>query len=85
MSDPDDDDATQQLAEMLAASGARVTFDRGRNNQSPCTFCGASTDDGGAHRLRSIGFYPNGDLLTRPVCDREACVSTANAWESKTD
>jgi hypothetical protein len=83
MSDPDDEDATQQLAEMLDATGARVTFDRGRNNQNPCTFCGASIDEGSAHRLRSIGFYPNGDLLTRPVCDREACVAIANIWESK--
>lgn len=73
MSDPDDPDV----------SGARVTFDRGRSNKNPCTFCGASADEGSAHRLRSIGFYPNGDLLTRPVCDREACIAIANTWESK--
>ncbi len=55
------------LCEVLRDSGLRVTFDSGRNNTHPCTFCGGSD---GPRKLRDIGTYPNGATLTRPVCER---------------
>lgn len=68
-------DPTEELAALLAAADAPVTFDGGRDNTHPCTFCGkppAST-----HDLVTIGRYLNGQSLTRPVC--EGCLPRAKA------
>jgi hypothetical protein len=61
-------DAVNDLAVLLDSAGARVSFDRGRSNTHPCTFCGKPPADGGAHQLLTIGRYISGADLTRPVC-----------------
>jgi NTP pyrophosphatase (non-canonical NTP hydrolase) len=58
---------------------ARATFDRGRDNTHPCTFCARAAKP--THRLRHIGRYPNGNLLTRPVCDH--CETLADHLEEQ--
>lgn len=40
--------------------------DPGCNGRHPCTFCGRAPD--GTHDLSTIGTYPNGEPITRPVC-----------------
>lgn len=70
-------DAVGALCKMLRAAGARVTFDSGRNVTHPCTFC--DTVDG-PRQLVTIGTYPNGDDLTRPVCG--ACMPLVEARRS---
>jgi len=61
-------DAVEQLCDLLVESGARVTFDSGRNNTRPCTFCGTLPES--AFELVTIGTYFDGEQLTRPVCKR---------------
>jgi hypothetical protein len=70
-------EATEQLAALLKESGARVTFDSGRDITKPCTFCGTPADP--THQLRDIGRYPNGNTITRPVC--EDCSEVGEAYE----
>lgn len=61
-------DATKKLCALLRSANAHVTFDPGRNHTHPCTFC--ATPAAPTHELKTIGMYPNGDELTRPVCAR---------------
>jgi hypothetical protein len=68
-------DKTLQLGALLRKSGAKVTLDIGRNITHPCTFCGKLPDT--SHELVTIGTYPNGDDLTRPVCAN--CMALAKA------
>jgi DNA-binding NtrC family response regulator len=72
MSDP-----IEELSDLLREAGVTVTFDRGRDITHPCTFCGSRPVHGGVHDLVDIGTYPNGNALTRPVC--EACRPIAEA------
>lgn len=67
--------AIDELIKALEKSGARVTFDRGRDITHPCTFC--ATPANPHHELVTIGTYPNGDDLTRPVCVK--CMTIAEA------
>lgn len=69
--------AFDELLDLIKTSGVRVTFDSGRNINHPCTFCAAP----GPHKLVTIGAYPNGDDLTRPVCPR--CMTIAEARKPK--
>ncbi len=71
-------DAIEKLGCALKRSGAKVTLDPGRNITYPCTFCGRAPH-AGVYRLRDIGRYPNGDTLTRPVC--EECSPLAEPYE----
>lgn len=71
--------AFDELLQLLDSCGARVTFDRGRNIQHPCTFCAAA----GPHELRDIGRYFNGNTLTRPVCGE--CSPLADILEAQRD
>jgi hypothetical protein len=59
-------DAINQLADALERAGARVIFDSGNNATHHCTYCG--TRPVVAHKTMSIGTYPNGDPIRRPVC-----------------
>jgi len=70
-------DAIEQLAELLNASGAKITFDSGRNINNPCTFCGEAK---GPYKLMDIGTYFNGNVITRPVCP--GCAHIAEAHQS---
>lgn len=65
--------------DLLTESGARASFDRGRNITNPCTFCGTPANP--THELRHIGRYPNGNLLTRPVC--ENCLAIGDALQGQ--
>ena len=71
-------DAVARLGAALSAAGAVVTLDPGRNNTNPCTFCGRPPHRGAFH-LRDIGRYPDGDTITRPVC--EGCSHLAEPHE----
>jgi hypothetical protein len=59
--------AFDELLHLLRESGARVTFDSGRNQTHPCTFCATTTEP---RTLQDLGAYVDGDTLTRPVCLR---------------
>lgn len=75
-----DEDFANQLAKALDSAGARLTFDRGRNNTHPCTFCG-ERQPGVTLRLMTIGRYLDGNGLTRPVCPK--CEPTAQKRMAK--
>lgn len=62
----EDDDAVTRLGKILKRTGMKVTFDPGRNNTHPCTFCAKKAEP--THELLVIGTYPNGDAIERPVC-----------------
>lgn len=64
------DHMPERLEEALRSANARVTFDRGRNNTHPCTFCGCSPKEREVTTfdLVTIGTYKSGAALTRPVC-----------------
>lgn len=68
-------DAVDDLAALLDSAGARCSFDRGRSNTHPCTFCGKPPPAGFTYALLTIGRYISGDDLTRPVC--AGCVEIA--------
>jgi len=72
-------DLTSALARLLNEVGSSWSFDPGRNNTHPCTFCAAPAAP--AHRLRNIGRYTTGMVLTRPVC--EECSPIADELEAK--
>lgn len=59
--------AIDELCALLKESGLRVTFDSGRDITKACTFCGEREQ---RRTLEDIGRYFNGDMLTRPVCER---------------
>lgn len=70
------DDAVEQLGQFLSEAGATVTFDSGRSISHPCTFCGQLRPP---HKLMTIGTYPSGAALTRPVCGQCEPVAEARA------
>jgi hypothetical protein len=59
-------DPIDELGQMLDAAGAKLTFDSGRSNTHPCTFCGKP----GPVTLVALGKYFQGDVITRPVCSQ---------------
>lgn len=60
-------DDINNLSELLKAAGAKPTFDPGRSNTHPCTFCATTAEP---RELVDIGTYYDGSTLTRPVCTR---------------
>lgn len=65
--------AFDELCNIIESAGLKLTFDRGRNNTLPCTFCGSLE---GPRELVALGTYYQGDVLSRPVC--VACLPIAN-------
>lgn len=79
-------DPVEELAELLTLAGAVPTLDSGRNSTYPCTFCGTPASralSGKSHDLVTIGRYPTGAALTRPVCKN--CLSTGRIFEKMID
>jgi hypothetical protein len=59
-------DLTKALVDALRTAGAAPSYDPGRNNTHPCTFCGVKAEK--PLELVQIGTYNSGEPLTRPVC-----------------
>lgn len=62
-------DALDELLDLVAAAGGRVTFDLERNIMAFCHGCGAP----GPNRLATVGHYTDptdarGRTIQRPVC-----------------
>ena len=71
---PTDKNAVAKLCDLLRETGLRATFDPRRNLTHPCYFCEKSEKK---RELVTIGYYLNGDDLTRPVCP--------TAWDRRGD
>lgn len=62
-------DIVARLSDLLKdIPNIRITFDPGRDNTYPCNFCAVPATP--RHKLVAIGRYPNGDAITRPVCEK---------------
>lgn len=61
----DDHDYVEDLCALVKEAGCVMTFDRARNNTHACERCGKTNKP---RKLVDIGHYPNGSVITRPVC-----------------